>query len=162
MLRKHFILNSVGFAEPTDEIIRWSTGRHTIEDMTPLWLFPGYPLLIAGPFAAALVATEIDKQDDRALQIIVGGVMAQSIGYSISFSLYAIYLYRLMSNQVPPTAKRPAMFISVGPSGFTAQSIILMGQSLRHVVSPGFMGSGALTGQITHVLANWIGIWIWA
>jgi len=129
--------------------------------MTPLWIFPAYPLMFVGPFAAALTATTDITPNTTSLRIIIGGFLMQSLGYSISFMLYAIYFYRLMSNKLPLPSKRPAMFISVGPSGFTAQSFILLGHNFQTVIPIGFMGNEVLTGQITKILANWIGIWIW-
>jgi len=130
--------------------------------MTPLWIFPAYPLLIVGPLAGALVSTTVTSQNNRSFDIIIGGVMAQLIGYSITFMLYALYVNRLMNAQLPPMPKRPTMFISVGPSGFTSQSILILGLNFPRVVSPSFMGDGPLTGHITRVLATWVGIWLWA
>lgn len=53
------------------------------------------------------------------------------------------------------------MFISVGPTGFTITAIINMGQYLPQVVSADFMGNGELAGQVTRILANWAGIWLY-
>lgn len=131
--------------------------------MTPLWIFPVYPLLLVGPLAAALVATQPAGTSDRALNIIVGGFIAQSVGYSLSLMIYGIYIYRLMGHRIPAVSSRPAMFVSVGPSGFTAQAVIVLGRSLPNVIPKTFMGEeGVLVGQITHILANWVGIWFWA
>jgi len=129
--------------------------------MTPLWIFPAYPLMFNGPFAAALTAMTTTKPNNMSLDIIIGGFLMQTLGYSISFMLYAIYFYRLMSTELPLPSKRPAMFISVGPSGFTSQAFILLGRNFQQVIPVGFMGNELLTGQITKVLANWMGFWIW-
>jgi len=87
--------------------------------MTPIWIFPAYPLLVIGPHAGVLA----QKTDGaRALDIIVGGFVFQGIGfmassnpvllfsdassltsYSIQVSLmiYAAFIYRLMTQKLP-------------------------------------------------------------
>lgn len=98
-----------------------------------------------------------------ALDIIIGGFVLQGIGFLVSLMVYSAFLYRLMTQKLPKQSTRPAMFISVGPSGFTISAIISMGQALPRVVPDDFMidGAGELTGQISLVAANWVGLWLW-
>ena len=55
------------------------------------------------------------------------------------------------------------MFISVGPSGFTISAIVNMGQTLPKVVPEDFMGAGMgkIVGQVSMIMANWMGLWLW-
>lgn len=126
--------------------------------MTPVWIFPAYPLLLVGPFAGFLSG---QQHGVRAVEIIVGGVTVQGIGFMVSLTIYAAYIYRLMTQKLPTEGTRPAMFISVGPAGFTVAALITMGQNLPGVIAPDFMGNGEFTAQVTRILANWTGVWLW-
>lgn len=137
---------------------RWSTTTYTIAQMTPVWIFPAYPLLIIGPHAANL-APKVPPHS--ALDIIIGGFVIQGIGFLVSLMVYSAFIYRLMTQKLPKANSRPAMFISVGPSGFTISGIIGMGHTLAQVVSPTFMGNGQLAAQVSSIVANWVGLWLW-
>jgi tellurite resistance protein TehA-like permease len=128
--------------------------------MTPVWIFPAYPLLIVGPFASKLSQK---LPPENALPVIIGGFMLQGIGFMVSLMIYSAYLYRLMTQKLPKEGLRPGMFISVGPSGFTISGIIGMGQQLPRVVGPDFMapGMGEFAGKVSMVAANWAGMWLW-
>ncbi len=126
--------------------------------MTPVWIFPAYPLLIIGPHAGILSS---HLGPDRAVDIIIGGVTLQGIGYMVSLMIYSAFIYRLMTHKLPKESSRPGMFISVGPSGFTVSAMINMADSAQRVLPKDFMGDGPLAGMIFKVAANWVGIWVW-
>lgn len=140
-------------------LIMWSTQAFTLSSMTPVWIFPAYPLLVVAPHASIL-ASRVSNHD-RALEILVGGFTLQGIGFMLSTMIYAAFLYRLMTNKLPPESLRPGMFISVGPSGFTISGVIGMGEQIQRVIPSDFMGVGPLAGVITRIAANWMGIWLW-
>lgn len=79
----------------------------------------------------------------------------------MSLSVYSSFLYRLMTQKLPPTDLRPGMFISVGPSAFTTAGLISMATNLGANIPDDFMNVGELAGTISVVLANWTGIWLW-
>ncbi|KAF2760933.1 hypothetical protein EJ05DRAFT_508162 [Pseudovirgaria hyperparasitica] len=139
-------------------LIMWSTQTFTISQMTPVWIFPAYPLLIVGPHASNLASK---TSPSAALEIIIGGVVLQGIGFMVSLMIYSAFLYRLMTQKLPKESLRPGMFISVGPSGFTISGIVGMGQLVPQVVGADFMGDGVLAGQVTKIVANWAGLWLW-
>jgi tellurite resistance protein TehA-like permease len=141
-------------------LILWSTQTFTISQMTPIWIFPAYPLLIVGPHAGQL-ARKVPARE--ALQIIIGGYIVQGIGFMVSLMIYSAFLYRLMTHKLPKENVRPGMFVSVGPSGFTIAGLITMGQIIPDVVSPDFMGDGmgVFVGKVSMVMANWAGLWLW-
>ncbi|KAH0537070.1 hypothetical protein FGG08_006111 [Glutinoglossum americanum] len=97
----------------------------------------------------------------RALQIIIGGVTIQGIGFMISVMVYSAFIYRLMTQKLPQEFVRPGMFVSVGPSGFTVAGLINMAQSAGHALPDDFMGDGKMTAFILRIIANWVGIWLW-
>lgn len=163
---------------------RWSTQTHTISRMTPIWIFPAYPLLIIGPFAGTLAAKTTGS---RALAIIVGGYTLQGIGFMVSLMIYSAFLYRLMTQKLPKESLRPGMFVSVGPSGFTIAGLVTMGAQLPRIVaevggafmtasdaSPApstltfvisdadaHMTTGLFAAEVSRILANWAGLWLW-
>jgi tellurite resistance protein TehA-like permease len=138
----------------------WSTQTFTIAKMTPVWIFPAYPLLIVGPHAGN-IAKKLSPHDG--LPVIIGGFILQGIGFMVSLMVYSAFLYRLMTQKLPKESLRPAMFISVGPSGFTVTAFIQMGQQLPRVVGKDFMGEGLgeWAAKVSMVLANWAGMWLW-
>ncbi|KAL8827180.1 MAG: hypothetical protein Q9191_003346 [Dirinaria sp. TL-2023a] len=137
---------------------RWSTKRFTISQMTPIWIFPAYPMLIIGPHAAVLSET---LEQSKSVAVIVGGFTIQGIGFLVSMMVYSAFIYRLMTQKLPQEATRPGMFVSVGPSGFTVASVIGMATGAGRSLSPNFMGNGPLVAMILKVVASWMGLWIW-
>lgn len=128
--------------------------------MTPIWIFPVYPLLIIGPHAGQLAK---HVKSDAAIDIIVVGSIIQMIGFMISFMVYSAYLYRLMTKNLPTNSTRPGMFISIGPSGFTVSGIISMAHILPNLVPNDFMipNMGKFVANVSLVVANWLGFWLW-
>ncbi|KAL8635618.1 MAG: hypothetical protein Q9228_006906, partial [Teloschistes exilis] len=139
-------------------LLMWSTKSFTVEQMTPVWIFPIYPLLIIGPYAAVLCKS---LSRDDSIDIIIGGFTLQGIGFLVAFMIYASFIYRLMTQKLPQASSRPAMFVSVGPSGFTVAGVIGMADSVGRNVDAGFMGDGQLASMILRVMANWTCLWIW-
>lgn len=130
--------------------------------MTPIWIFPCYPLLVIGPHAGIL-SQDLTQHPYQALDVIIGGFVFQGIGFLLSLMIYAAFIYRLMTQKLPQENLRPGMFVSVGPSGFTISGIVSMGLTLPHVVDPNFLikGQGELAGQVSKIVAIWMGLWLW-
>jgi len=126
--------------------------------MTPAWIFPAYPLLILGPFAAKL-AQHMDSSSG--VDVIIGGFVFQGIGFLVSLMIYASYIYRLMTQKLPLETLRPAMFISVGPSAFTISGVVIMGHELPRLVPKDYLGNGELFAEISRVGSIWFGLWLW-
>ncbi|KAL8715077.1 MAG: hypothetical protein Q9220_001034 [cf. Caloplaca sp. 1 TL-2023] len=137
---------------------RWSTKSFTVEEMTPVWIFPIYPLLIIGPHAAILCKT---AKAALALDIIIGGFTLQGAGFLVAFMVYASFIYRLMTQKLPQASSRPGMFVSVGPCAFTVAGTLGMADSISRTVSQDFMGDGPLAAMILKVVANWTCLWLW-
>jgi C4-dicarboxylate transporter/malic acid transport protein len=143
-------------------LVLWSTQTFTIARMTPIWIFPAYPLLIIGPHAANLSGKGISHNE--AIRIIVGGFTIQGIGFLVSLTIYSAFVYRLMTQKLPAEPLRPGMFVSVGPSAFTVSGTIGMAKNLLHVIDPNKTFEdvpGLLAAQILHLVANWVCLWLW-
>lgn len=129
-----------------------------ISAMTPIWIFPAYPLLIIGPYAGIL-SSKLDERD--VFDIIFGGFTVQGVGFLVSMMIYASYIYRLMTQKLPQESMRPGMFVSVGPSAFTAAGILGMAENISRALPEDLMGDGELVGTILRVVASWMSLWIW-
>lgn len=79
----------------------------------------------------------------------------------VSLMIYSAFIHRLMTHKLPRESSRPGMFVSVGPSAFTAAGMISMAESAQNVLPKEFMGDGPLAAMMLKVVANWVGIWVW-
>lgn len=140
------------------DVGRWSTKSFTIGQMTPIWIFPAYPMLIIGPHAGVLTET-LDA--DRSLAVIIGGFTIQGVGFLVSLMIYSAFIYRLMTQKLPQESIRPGMFVSVGPAGFTVAGIIGMATGASRALPLAYMGDGQLVAMVLKVVASWMGLWIW-
>lgn len=136
----------------------WSTQTFTIAQMTPVWIFPAYPMLIIGPHAGIL-CTKLEPS--RSLRIIVGATTIQGVGFLVSLMVYSAFIYRLMTQKLPKENIRPGMFVSVGPSGFTVAGLVSMASGAKRSFAPDFMGNGALAADILKVVVNFSMLWLW-
>ncbi|KAI1337261.1 voltage-dependent anion channel-domain-containing protein [Xylariaceae sp. FL0016] len=144
-------------------LILWSTQIFPIHTMTPVWVFPGYPLLLTAPFAANLIAVDRVAADDpkiHRLAIATCAVTVQGTGFLISFMICAAFIYRLMTQKLPRDAQRPGVFISIGPAGFTVCGLVLLGQQAHDIIPTNFQGEPHVT-LILKTLSTLIGLWLW-
>jgi tellurite resistance protein TehA-like permease len=94
--------------------------------MTPVWVFPAYPLLLAAPLGSNLIGAALRAgrlSAVSAVPVALASVTVQGTGFLISFMVCAAFLYRLMTQKLPRDHQRPGVFISIGPSGFTCAGI---------------------------------------
>ncbi|KIW32604.1 uncharacterized protein PV07_04134 [Cladophialophora immunda] len=145
-------------------LVLWSTQTFTIARMTPIWIFPAYPLLIIGPHAANIAEKALSSKE--AIRILVGGFTIQGIGFLVSLTIYSAFVYRLMTQKLPAEPLRPGMFVSVGPSAFTVSGTIGMADDLHRVIASSptstFMDvPGVLAAQILKLVGNWMCLWLW-
>ncbi|KAL5332997.1 voltage-dependent anion channel-domain-containing protein [Aspergillus crustosus] len=139
-------------------LLLWSTQTFTIAQMTPIWIFPAYPMLIIGPHAGLLCSK---LEPSRTLSIIVGGTTIQGVGFLVSLMVYSAFIYRLMSQKLPRENIRPGMFVSVGPSAFTVAGIVNMAAQADRCFPADFMGDGALAANVMKIVVNFASLWLW-
>lgn len=95
--------------------------RLTLETMTPAWILPIFPIMLAGTVAGAIAPA---LPPDQAFAVLGGGLAAQGLGFLVSVFMYSTYLSRLMTLGLP--AQRPGMFMAVGPPSFTAAALVAL------------------------------------
>lgn len=149
-------------------MILWSSLTFTIAQMTPIWIFPAYPLLIVGPHAANLSIKL--SSSTQVLEVIVAGFTVQGIGFLVSLTIYSAFVYRLMTQKLPADPSRPGMFVSVGPAAFTCSAISGMAENIQRALvgtngnsnNKIFMGVPVeLASQVLRLVGNWMCLWLW-
>ncbi|KAK5660933.1 hypothetical protein OQA88_12307 [Cercophora sp. LCS_1] len=141
----------------------WSTQVFPIHTMTPIWVFPAYPLLLSAPFGANLISAANRTNQLSSINtvaITVSSVTVQGTGFLISFMVCAAFLYRLMTQKLPRDAQRPGVFISIGPSGFTAAGLVQLGNQTQKIFPVDFMGTEHAV-YILKLLSYMAGLWLW-
>jgi len=81
-------------------LLLWNTQTFTVQTMTPIWIFPAYPLLLIGPLASAVTSPPTGAVGSRGLQIIVGGMIGHGMGFLLSLTMHATYVYRMMTQKL--------------------------------------------------------------
>lgn len=80
--------------------------------MTPIWIFPAYPLLLAAPFAGNLIEalpTVEESVNLHAMTITLGSIVVQGTGFMVSLMIYGAFIYRLMTQKLPKESLRPGI-----------------------------------------------------
>ncbi|CAN8103348.1 unnamed protein product [Discula destructiva] len=143
--------------------------RLTVNSMTPGWILPIFPIMLAGTIAAFDAPNQSPPQ---AMAIIAAGIAAQGLGFFVSVFLYATYLSRLMVYGLP--AHRQAMFIAVGPPSFTCAALIGMANDVPRIfaaqvplvdgmLSPAILADGIRLASLYSALFLWgLSFWFFA
>ncbi|KAK7920661.1 hypothetical protein PG985_008683 [Apiospora marii] len=144
-------------------LILWSTQIFPIHTMTPVWVFPAYPLLLAAPFATNLIASVTHQDSDTVIHTVAISLCAltvQGTGFLISFMVCAAFLYRLMTQKLPQDMQRPGVFISIGPAGFTCAGIVVLGRQVD-LILPQDMDGRMYAVYSLKFLSIVMGLWLW-
>lgn len=94
--------------------------------MTPVWVFPAYPLLITAPFGGNLINSAVKVGmvgRINGLPVALAALTVAGAGFSVALLILASFVYRLMTQKLPRDPQRPGVFISIGPSGFTVAGL---------------------------------------
>lgn len=136
--------------------------RLTVHSMTPAWILPVFPVMLAGTIAAFDSPTQTP---DRALSILSAGLAAQGLGFLVSIFMYATYLSRLMVYGLP--AQRPGMFIAVGPPSFTCAALVGMANDVPRifadaaVLDGGMLASPAMLADGVRLASLYSSVFLW-
>ncbi|KAI1298660.1 voltage-dependent anion channel-domain-containing protein [Xylaria venustula] len=144
-------------------LVLWSTQVFPIQTMTPVWVFPAYPLLLNATFATNLILTDrVGPGDPRSNReaIAATAFVAQGTGFLISFMICAAFIYRLMTQKLPRDMQRPGVFISIGPPAFTVAGLVSLGQQANNILSPDYAGRSHAV-FILEILSTLLGLWLW-
>jgi tellurite resistance protein TehA-like permease len=116
------------------------------------------PLLVAGPLAGLLIS---DQPPPAALRIWVGGVMFQGLGWMVATFMYAIWTLRPMGVDLPAPSMRPGAYVAVGPTGYTAQAFLTLGNRAPSIRPTDFFRiTSVATGDILEIIGSIVGIFL--
>ncbi|TVY35728.1 Malic acid transport protein [Lachnellula subtilissima] len=135
----------------------------TIQDFTPAWILPVFPVMLSGTVAAIIGPSQPPEQ---ALPILFAGATFQGLGISISTYMFSTYLGRLMTHGLPRPDTRPGMFIAVGPPAFTGLTFLGISNSLANIYPSYTTVSGVshpeIIADIFRIVALSAAIFLWA
>jgi tellurite resistance protein TehA-like permease len=118
------MVNAVGFEYLGSWLIVLITYRSfPIHNMTPIWIFPAYPLLLSAPFGSNLIDALPNVSDAsrvNAVAIALGAVMLQGTGFLVSLNIYGAFIYRLMTQKLPRDTLKPGMVSSTTRAGLSS------------------------------------------
>lgn len=129
--------------------------------MTPGWILPIFPIMLAGTIASA---DSSSQEPAQALMMVCAGVAAQGLGFLFSVFFYAIYLNRLVTHGLP--SHRAAMFIAVGPPSFTCLALIGMASDVPRIFRSQVplingMPSPEVLGYGVELAAVYLALFLW-
>jgi C4-dicarboxylate transporter/malic acid transport protein len=127
-----------------------------VKSMTPSWILPIFPVMLTCTLANMIAKTQPPEQR---LPIIVAGVAAQGLGWTVAVMLYAVLVVRLFEHGLPPPNARPGLFICVGPPGFTILSLIGMSKALPG--GYGYFATNPTAIPALQAMALFVSIFIW-
>jgi C4-dicarboxylate transporter/malic acid transport protein len=135
------------------------TGKpHTIQSMTPAWILPAFPIMLGGPIAGSVA----NLQDTgHGIPIVIAGVAAQGLGFTVSILMYANYVGRLMSHGLPDKNVRPGMFIAVGPPSFTGLALIVLSNEAVRLFPSDFISTSINVPEVLRVMALFTAFFLW-
>lgn len=141
-------------------MILFTSPKLKIDDMTPAWDLPIFPFMLSGTIATIGAGSSGGQPAYQAMPMIVAGLTAQGLGMLVSIMMYACYIRRMVQFGLPSPHSRPAMFIAVGPPGFTA--LALIGLAKAWPTHYNYFGDDEVTSQILRVVATMTAVFIWS
>lgn len=141
-------------------MVLFTSPKLKIDDMTPAWDLPIFPFMLSGTIATIGAGSSGGQPAHQAMPMIVAGLTAQGLGMLVSVMMYACYIRRMVQFGLPSPHSRPAMFIAVGPPGFTALAII--GLAKAWPTHYNYFGDDEVTSQILQVMATMVAVFIWS
>ena len=128
-------------------------------DAMPVWIFPAYPFLVTGVLASSIAKTQPQQ---AAIELIVGGLAGQGLGWILAFMVYTVYLTRLIHNDMPDASVRPGMYMSVGPAAYTCAGLLTLGKQAMSALPPDFLGVTSLpVGELWYAVAVPAALFLW-
>ncbi|KAH9893110.1 voltage-dependent anion channel [Xylariomycetidae sp. FL2044] len=129
------------------------------EQAVPAWVLPAYPFLVIGPLASQIAKTQPDYS---AVQIIIGGIAGQGLGWILALLIYNVYFTRLIKSDIPDPSERPGMYVSVGPAAYTCAGLIALGMQGRKQLPEGYLGLQSLdTRDVWYAVSVPCGLFLW-
>ncbi|KAL8668906.1 MAG: hypothetical protein Q9168_006481 [Polycauliona sp. 1 TL-2023] len=135
------------------------TRNFALNNMTPAWLLPIYPLLVTGPLAAVIIQ---HQPHAAASPIWIAGLAGQGLGFMVTILMYAMWAIRLLTAEIPAPTMRPSMYVAVGPTAYTIVGIMSLGSVATKGLPDPFLGeSPQSAAKILYVVSIAVGTFLW-
>ncbi|KAF8716699.1 hypothetical protein AX14_012237 [Amanita brunnescens Koide BX004] len=141
---------------------------HSLEQMTPAWLLPVVTLIVCSSSAGVLANALREYSRSHALVTLTTAIFIVTVGFTLSFLIFAIYFQRLFIHGLPAGASTLTVFLPLGPTGQAGFSVILIGQNLNEILSVESSSSSSFTffrwpytSQVLYVLCIAIAFLLW-
>ncbi|KAH8728647.1 voltage-dependent anion channel [Phaeosphaeriaceae sp. PMI808] len=132
--------------------------RLNVTDAVPAWIFPIYPMLVVAPLAGTILPSQ---PDSASWKIFIAGVLLQGLAWLVSFLMYGLYMQRLMTSTLPSANVRPGMYVSVGPTGYTAAGLFSLAAQAPRLIPPNYWTDTVVPdGEIVHIMGIMAGLFM--
>lgn len=125
-------------------------------EMNPAWFFLVFNAMLTGTIASGIAE---GQPPHHRVPIIVAGVAYQGLGWIVSMMILSWFLGNLMEKGWPPASKTPALFMTVGTSGYTI--VALMGCAKAIPQDYGYFASHPMAAEVLMIMATWVGVFMW-
>lgn len=130
-----------------------------VAEAMPAWILPVYPFLVLGVLGSTLLKSQ---PPESGLPIFIGSITFQGLGWTVAFFMLTIYITRLINSELPPSPKRPGMYVAVGPAAYTANTFVSLGMQAPRHVPKDFLGITSVpVGDIFKAFGVIAGIFMW-
>ncbi|KAI1337169.1 voltage-dependent anion channel [Xylariaceae sp. FL0016] len=115
-----------------------------------------YNAMLTGTVAATVAGTQ---PPGHRLAIVAAGVAYQGLGWVLSLLLLSWYLAGMLERGPGTRNQRPALFLTVGSSGYTIVCLIGCARDLPS--GYGYFERHPMGVEILQVVADWVGVFLW-
>ncbi|KAL5523957.1 hypothetical protein ACEPAG_8130 [Sanghuangporus baumii] len=148
--------------------IMFTRQTHETSAMTMVWLLPIVTLIVASAAGGVVAQAMIPFDVSRVCLTLAVCMALVSIGITLAFAVFTIYLHRLIVHGLPEGITIFSAFLPLGPLGQSGYAFLLMGEICRDLL-PLKNGdtvmnifANELTPQIAYVLAWVVSFALWS
>ena len=131
--------------------------KHTLENMTAVWLLPVVPAIVAAA-TGGILASSLDTE--KAAITILTSYVLWGIGVALALIIIVVYFQRLMIHNLPAADVIVSVFLPLGPFGQGSYGIIKLGQASKDVF-PLVFPQIPILGEIFHGIGILVGLLLW-
>lgn len=136
--------------------------------MTTVWLLPVVTLIVCSSSGGVLANALRDYSMSHALITVTTAIFIVTVGFTLSFIIFAIYFQRLFIHGLPQGASALTVFLPLGPTGQAGFAVLLIGQNLNELLptksypsSPFMFLQWPYTGPVLYVLCLGVAFLLW-
>ncbi|KAF2671030.1 C4-dicarboxylate transporter/malic acid transport protein [Microthyrium microscopicum] len=133
---------------------------HSLDRINAAQLLPIAATVVASGIGAKVASIMIDEQ------VVLGTVITCYILWGLSipfaFMIFVIYYHRLALHKLPPREVIVSAFLPLGPCGYSANILMMLGQVCRVTLPKTQTLNNSLAGEVAHAGGFFVGLIIWS